>query len=126
MKLLRVFTTLALSVLHVSALVTPRAAGPSYDGIKVLRVVPSSKAAVARLQSTLSELSLETWSDVVVVNDSVDVLVPQAKVASFEAQFPTFEVIHEDLGQDIRVEREGFADENCTCILCLLPSRLAT
>lgn len=112
MQLLRILTTLALSTLHVSALFTPRADPTSYNGIKVLRVLPSSEDATARLLSVMSELKLETWSDAVVPNEDVDVLVPLAQLEAFTRAFPRFETVHEDLGADIRVEKSGFADEN--------------
>lgn len=118
MQLLRILTTLALSTLHVSALFTPRADPTSYNGIKVLRVLPSSEDATARLLSVMSELKLETWSDAVVPNEDVDVLVPLAQLEAFTRAFPRFETVHEDLGADIRVEKSGFADENCESRVC--------
>lgn len=112
MKLLRAFTALAVSLLSVSAFVTPRDSDASYDGTKVLRVTASSEEAVTKLKSLMAKLDLESWDDEIVSNVAVNIMVPQAKAATFEAEFPDFDVVHEDLGADIRTEAEGFAPES--------------
>jgi carboxypeptidase A4 len=116
MKLLRALASLApvLSFLQVYALPTYESAPPSYEGTQVLRIPMTSEATVAKLHSIMSSLELETWSTRIVANRTADILVPKTKAGAFKLEFPDFTVLHEDLGADIRLEREGLVSGNAS------------
>lgn len=106
MRFLSALTVLAATAIHVAALVT-RASEATYDGVKVLRVPLHGEAEVAKMEALIKDLDLDTWSDFIVASAPVDVLVPSAQAAAFDAAFKDYTVIHEDLGAAIKEESEG-------------------
>ncbi|KAH8822888.1 zinc carboxypeptidase [Flagelloscypha sp. PMI_526] len=75
----------------------PEVTPVSYDGLRFLRITPSSEADVFKLKTLVSE-----W-DLTVLTEHGD------KMEEFDAQISSYEVIHEDLGAAIAEERAGFA-----------------